>query len=58
MDEDTANVLISLVDCLEGGGPFSGLWDQTVDHMEVLGYTTDEIETAMKSLYEIAGRER
>jgi hypothetical protein len=58
MNSDTASILISLIDCLEGGGPFMGLWDQTSEHLQEMGYSEDEIEKAIKELYDIAGMSR
>ena len=58
LDEGKAEVLVRLIDCLEGAGPFTGLWTQTVEHMKEMGYTEEEITQAVDELYEIAGLSR
>lgn len=55
---ETASILIRLIDCLEGSGPFTGLWTTTLEYLVEQGYTEEEIEKAIDELYTIAGLSR
>lgn len=58
MNRQTAEILVRLINCLEGDGPFTGLWTSTQQHMEEMGYTESEIEKAIDALYKAAGLSR
>jgi hypothetical protein len=44
------------LEALQGGGPFSGMWQQTVEWFEEIGYTPDYTEQQCRAIRIAAGK--
>lgn len=57
MDSALASFVVALIEQLSGAGNLTGVWPQTLDYLQQMGYEEDEATDKFREIYEAAGME-